>query len=413
MGVAEDPPGTEWVYIGGEMADVNSGWPNSLYRHRIDNPSVKELVWNKTPDIADKLEISRDGKWAVDGFGRNLALVEFPNGKFQPFGEGCNAGLVFDDNLRVFHMLGGHVGIQMYDKGGTNGRFIRFDDAPGRDGANVEWWHTSCFHWDPRFLSFCGPWQGPRRDRGNIIVAQFNEDYRSMKQYIRVTNVAQSEIYPYAWLSTRMAPAIAAQPADQTVDEGQQATFTVAARGSPAPAFQWQQNGADIPGATKASYTVTAARANRDATFRCVVTNSEGRARSNEARLIVNLRGPGPEVVGEWDGKLLARLRDSLKAGKSPALSPESKRNRREVLSIDARGMLKVEMSRGMQVGMPLERLTADEKVALVLSILDEQKESDRCLAGFYLFMAGKDDDAERHLKKGGKGADAVRALFR
>jgi hypothetical protein len=70
-------------------------------------------------------------------------------------------------------------------------------------------------------------------------------------------------------------------------------------------------------------------------------------------------------------------------------------------------------MGPGMQVGMPLARLTADEKVALMLSVLDEKKESDHCLVGFYLFMAGKDEDADRELKKGGKGAEAVRALFR
>ena len=200
MGVAEDPPGTEWVYVGED--DDPGGTPKALYRYQIDKPSIKQLVWNKTT-IGGKLEITRDGKWAVNSFGgNNCGLAEFPNGNVQVFGQGCNAGLVFDDNFRTFLMLGGHTGIQMYDKGGTNGRYIKFDDAPGRNGVNVEWWHTSGFHWDPRFLVFSGPWAGPRRNRGNIIVAQFNDDYRSMKQYIRVTDLPQSEIYPYAWIQS-------------------------------------------------------------------------------------------------------------------------------------------------------------------------------------------------------------------
>ena len=123
-------------------------------------------------------------------------------------------------------------------------------------------------------------------------------------------------------------------------------------------------------------------------------------------------KGPGTKVLAEWDGKLLARLSESLKRGKRPALSPNARRNRREVVSIDLRGTLEIEMSRGMQVGRPLAKFSADEKVTLVLSVLREKEKADRCLAAFYLLAAGRDEEAEDHLKKGGKGADAVRAAF-
>jgi len=150
-----------------------------------------------------RYEITRDGKWAVSEWGgQNAGLAELPNGNLQVFGQGCNSGLVFDDNLRMFLMFGGHTGIQMYDKGGTNGRYIKFDDAPCRNGVNVEWWHTSGFHWDGRFFSMSGPWKGPRNDHGNIIVGQFNDDYTGVKQYIRVTEVPQSEIHSYAWIQS-------------------------------------------------------------------------------------------------------------------------------------------------------------------------------------------------------------------
>jgi len=202
MGVAEDPPGTEWVYVGEEEGGDGAGYPKAIYRYQIDKPSVKQLVWNKT-NIGMRFEISRDGKWAVSEFGgNNCALASFPNGNLQVFGQGCNSGLVFDSSFRVFHMPGGHNGIQMYDKGGTNGRYIKFDDAPGRNGANVEWWYPSCFHWDGRFFTMSGPWKGPRNDHGNIIVGQFNENYTGVKQYIRVTEVPQSGIYSYAWIQS-------------------------------------------------------------------------------------------------------------------------------------------------------------------------------------------------------------------
>ena len=53
-------------------------------------------------------------------------------------------------------------------------------------------------------------------------------------------------------------PAITAQPADQTVTEGQTATFSVTATGSSPISYQWQQNFVDIPGATGTSYTTPA-----------------------------------------------------------------------------------------------------------------------------------------------------------
>lgn len=73
-------------------------------------------------------------------------------------------------------------------------------------------------------------------------------------------------------------------PARKTVNPGQTATFTVKATGTPAPTFQWQKNGANISGATSASYTTPAiASGDNGAAFRCVVTNSAGTATSSTA----------------------------------------------------------------------------------------------------------------------------------
>src|SRR5260370_16615727 len=51
------------------------------------------------------------------------------------------------------------------------------------------------------------------------------------------------------------APYIIAQPVNQTVTAGQTATFSVTAAATAPLAYQWQKNGADISGATGASYT--------------------------------------------------------------------------------------------------------------------------------------------------------------
>jgi hypothetical protein len=84
-------------------------------------------------------------------------------------------------------------------------------------------------------------------------------------------------------------PGIATQPSNQTVMQGQAATFTVAANGSAPFTYQWQRNQVNINGATSPSYTINPATFADDQTkFRCVVTNAFGNATSNQATLTVN-----------------------------------------------------------------------------------------------------------------------------
>jgi len=73
------------------------------------------------------------------------------------------------------------------------------------------------------------------------------------------------------------APTITVQPANATVTFGQTATFSVAATGSGTLSYQWQQNSANIPGATSSAYTTPAVTvAESGSTFDVVVTNAEG-----------------------------------------------------------------------------------------------------------------------------------------
>src|SRR5207302_8117054 len=58
--------------------------------------------------------------------------------------------------------------------------------------------------------------------------------------------------------SEKVAPTITTQPANQTVTAGQTASFAVTANGTAPLSYQWQKNGANIGGATSASYTTPA-----------------------------------------------------------------------------------------------------------------------------------------------------------
>jgi len=95
-----------------------------------------------------------------------------------------------------------------------------------------------------------------------------------------------------------VAPTITTPPANQTVTAGQTASFTVVAGGTAPLSFQWQKNGANIAGATSASYTTAAATtSDSGSTFRAVVNNTVGTVTSAAATLTVNaVPTPGIQV---------------------------------------------------------------------------------------------------------------------
>jgi len=85
------------------------------------------------------------------------------------------------------------------------------------------------------------------------------------------------------------APTITTQPVSQTVTAGQTATFSVTAAGTAPLSYQWQKNGANISGATTASYTTPATTStDNGATYDVVVSNSAGTVTSNATTLTVN-----------------------------------------------------------------------------------------------------------------------------
>lgn len=91
-----------------------------------------------------------------------------------------------------------------------------------------------------------------------------------------------------AVLTIQEPPRITRQPLGATLSDGATATFTVEAIGTPAPSFQWRRNGADIPGATSASYTTPPATAADDgATYTVSATNGIGSAVSDTVFLSV------------------------------------------------------------------------------------------------------------------------------
>ena len=84
-------------------------------------------------------------------------------------------------------------------------------------------------------------------------------------------------------------PAITLQPQSLTVNDGGNATFTVAATGAIPLSYQWLFNGGTIGGATTNSYIINDAQPADAGSYSVVVTNSDGSATSAMAVLTVEL----------------------------------------------------------------------------------------------------------------------------
>ncbi len=94
---------------------------------------------------------------------------------------------------------------------------------------------------------------------------------------------------------------ITTQPNNVTVAPGGTASFTVAATGGTAPySYAWYRNGAQISGATSATYSFTAQTADNGAVFKAIVSDSSSPAKtatSNNATLTVGTTPPQSELI--------------------------------------------------------------------------------------------------------------------
>ncbi|HEV3057767.1 MAG TPA: NF038122 family metalloprotease [Vicinamibacterales bacterium] len=119
------------------------------------------------------------------------------------------------------------------------------------------------------------------------------------------------DVIGYDRVGTQTPPAITTQPVSQTVVVGSNATFTVAASGTPAPTYQWQVsiNGGStwsnltdgFPYAGTATTTLTVGPVTHGINgyqFRAVATNVVSSANSNAATLTVR----NPATPGDFDG---------------------------------------------------------------------------------------------------------------
>jgi hypothetical protein len=100
-------------------------------------------------------------------------------------------------------------------------------------------------------------------------------------------------------------PAITAQPQNQTVTSGNNATFSVTAGSNPAPTYQWYLGNTALTGATGSTLTLANVRASDAGDYTVVVTNALGSVTSSKATLTVTttpVTPPPPAPSGGGGG---------------------------------------------------------------------------------------------------------------
>jgi autotransporter-associated beta strand protein len=112
----------------------------------------------------------------------------------------------------------------------------------------------------------------------------------------RLLAAQNATIWLNGW-TPQLAPNILTNPTSQIVNAGNPATFTVAATGVPAPAYQWLHEGTNAPyaTATNATLIIPNALAADAGTYSVIVSNAAGAVTSTSVTLTVNLP-PAPTI---------------------------------------------------------------------------------------------------------------------
>ncbi|MDG2214209.1 MAG: immunoglobulin domain-containing protein, partial [Verrucomicrobiota bacterium] len=95
-------------------------------------------------------------------------------------------------------------------------------------------------------------------------------------------------------ISTGSAPVITSHPEDINATAGNNVTFDVNATGIAPLTYQWQKNGADLPGANSATLQLTDINTTHAGTYRIIVSNDLGSVTSNPVHLTV---GDAPVIA--------------------------------------------------------------------------------------------------------------------
>ena len=203
--------------------DDKVGW-GSLYRFQLDNPDVREIVWDKTRIGGKKqvwFQLSHDGKIGAGAFPWpycGVALLDRKTWKI--FEHGCWTSMAPDNSYRFWVFDGAHRNITIYSQGGRDKKKIYLSGGPGINGYEV--YHPRWSN-DVRIITMTGPYRaGDHKGRGHQIIkgarsaevylGRFDKEFSGIEKWVKVTNNGFGDFSPDVWIANvRVAPALKEQ----------------------------------------------------------------------------------------------------------------------------------------------------------------------------------------------------------
>ena len=223
---ADPHDGTTWVYVGGDERPTNPASYPVVRRHRLDDPTVAELVWDAQPVSGDGFEVAPDGRsasallpWPAAG------VADLTTGTWRRLGRGCWTAFSPGADPLFWYFDGEHRNVTLVDVDTDERWRVPIADDPGFGGYEV--YHPRWTN-DPRAIVVTGPYTVGRRAnkirgggrRVEVYVGFFDETLTSIASWRRVTHNDAPDFYPDAWIEPGTGPSPPARAAARAAAAG-------------------------------------------------------------------------------------------------------------------------------------------------------------------------------------------------
>ncbi len=195
--------GHDWVYVADlKPTDRSSMFGSKLERFRLDKPSERELVWNKTEISVDNIQLSRDGLRASCLFPwPTVGVINFENNTWHMNQNGCWPSMAPDNSYVAWVFDGSHKSIHLFSDDKTRRWEVDVSHAPGNNGHEV--YHP---RWSnhPRYFVMTGPYIGETIGKGGneaeVYIGNFSENMEKIVAWSQVTDNGLGDFYPDLWV---------------------------------------------------------------------------------------------------------------------------------------------------------------------------------------------------------------------
>lgn len=223
--------GTIWIYLADNGRD---GWERhhaaTLDRVRLDDPTVRESVWDRARFTIDNLQLSADGTRFCAQFPHPRAgIANIPARSWLPLGRGCWTSIAPDNSYLVWIFDGPHRNVIIHDPLAETSWRVPLNTAPGMDGFEV--YHP---RWSNhrRFFTLTGPYTKGRPGENliaaggpdvNVWIGRFSEDLKTVESWLQITCDPHGHFYPDLWIEPQTAAVDGAVAVRESpVDAGEQ-----------------------------------------------------------------------------------------------------------------------------------------------------------------------------------------------